>query len=65
MKLIHLQPSAEKALDAALNLSDGLNARVMAVLAPGERAQLLALLGKVRGSLLEITGGNGAEGEGE
>ena len=37
----------------------------MAVLAPGERAQLLALLGKVRGSLLEITGGNGAEGEGE
>ena len=40
------------------------NARVMAVLAPGERAQLLALLGKVRGSLLEITGGNGPEGEG-
>jgi DNA-binding MarR family transcriptional regulator len=65
VKLIHLQPSAEKALDAALNLSDGLNARVMAVLAPGERAQLLALLGKVRGSLLEITGGNGPEGEGK
>jgi DNA-binding MarR family transcriptional regulator len=56
---IHLEPSAEKALDAALNISDGLNARAMSVLTQAERAQLLALLGKVHGSLVEITGGTG------
>jgi DNA-binding MarR family transcriptional regulator len=54
---IHLEPSAEKALDGALSISDGLNARVMAVLSQPERAQLLSLLGKVRGSLMEITSG--------
>lgn len=56
---IHLEPSAEKALDAALSISDGLNARVMAVLTQPERAQLLSLLGKVQGSLVEITSGGG------
>lgn len=56
---IHLEPSAEKALDAALSISDGLNARVMSVLTQPERLQLLALLGKVHGSLLEITSGKG------
>ena len=52
---IHLQPSAEKALDAALSISDGLNARVMSVLSQPERAQLIGLLNKVRGSLVDIT----------
>ncbi|HEX7864342.1 MAG TPA: MarR family transcriptional regulator [Variovorax sp.] len=52
---IHLEPSAEKALDSALSLSDGLNARVMSVLTQPERAQLLSLLARVRGSLVEIT----------
>lgn len=56
---IHLQPSAEKALDAALSISDGLNARVMSVLSQPERAQLLSLLGKVQGSLVDITSGDG------
>ena len=56
---IHLQPSAEKALDAALSISDGLNARVMSVLSQPERAQLLSLLGKVRESLVDITSGDG------
>ncbi|MBJ2157929.1 MarR family winged helix-turn-helix transcriptional regulator [Variovorax sp. IB41] len=55
---IHLQPSAEKALDAALSISDGLNARVMSVLSQPERAQLLVLLNKVRGSLIDITSGD-------
>ncbi|MFM9924986.1 MarR family transcriptional regulator [Variovorax sp. H27-G14] len=54
---IHLEPSAEKALDAALSISDGLNARVMAVLSQAERVQLLSLLTKVRGSLTGITSG--------
>lgn len=56
---IHLEPSAEKALDGALSISDGLNARVMAVLSQPERAQLLGLLNKVRGSLIDITAGDG------
>lgn len=56
---ILLQPSAEKALDAALSISDGLNARVMSVLTPAERAQLVALLGKVHGSLSDIASGAG------
>lgn len=56
---IHLEPSAEKALDSALSLSDGLNARVMAVLSQPERVQLLGLLAKVHGSLVEITSGEG------
>jgi DNA-binding MarR family transcriptional regulator len=56
---IHLEPSAEEALDSALSLSDGLNARVMAVLSQPERAQLLGLLAKVHGSLVDITSGEG------
>ena len=56
---ILLQPSAEKALDAALSISDGLNARVMSVLTQAERAQLVALLGKVHGSLSDIAPGGG------
>jgi len=56
---IHLEPSAEKALDSALSISDGLNARVMSVLSQAERAQLLGLLSRVHGSLVEITSGEG------
>ncbi|SEL85909.1 transcriptional regulator, MarR family [Variovorax sp. YR750] len=56
---IHLEPSAEKALDSALGISDGLNARVMSVLSQAERAQLLGLLARVHGSLVEITSGEG------
>ena len=56
---IHLEPSAEKALDTALSISDGLNARVMSVLSQPERAQLLSLLARVHGSLAEITSGTG------
>jgi len=56
---IRLEPSAEKALDAALSISDGLNARVMSVLSQPERAQLLSLLGRVRDSLVDITSGDG------
>lgn len=52
---IHLEPSAEKALDGALSISDGLNARVMSVLSQAERTQLLSLLTRVHGSLLDIT----------
>lgn len=58
---IHLEPRAEEALDGALNISDGLNARVMSVLSAPERAQLLSLLGKVRGSLIDITGSAGRQ----
>ena len=56
---IHLEPSAEKALDSALGISDGLNARVMSVLSQAERAQLLGLLARVHVSLVEITSGEG------
>ncbi|UVH55368.1 MarR family winged helix-turn-helix transcriptional regulator [Variovorax paradoxus] len=54
---IHLEPSAEDALDTALSISDGLNDRVMAVLSQAERVQLLGMLARVRGSLMEITSG--------
>lgn len=51
---VHLAPSAEKALDAALSISDGLQARALAGLTPEERAQLVALLGKARQGLLAL-----------
>ncbi|MET3480195.1 MarR family winged helix-turn-helix transcriptional regulator [Variovorax atrisoli] len=56
---IYLEPSAEKALDSALSISDGLNARVMSVLSQAERAQLLGLLSRVQASLVEITSPGG------
>ncbi|WP_445286778.1 MarR family winged helix-turn-helix transcriptional regulator [Variovorax atrisoli] len=56
---IHLEPSAEKALDSALSISDGLSARVMSVLSQAERAQLLGLLSRVQASLVEITSPGG------
>jgi DNA-binding MarR family transcriptional regulator len=52
INLIHLEPSASKALDGALTLSDSLQAKTLGVLEPAERVQLLALLGKVRSGLV-------------
>lgn len=57
---VHVAPSAEKALDAALGISDGLQARALARLTPAERQQLIALLGKAREGLMSIA----AAGEG-
>jgi DNA-binding MarR family transcriptional regulator len=51
---VHLEPRAEEALDAALALGDALHARVLATFTPGERTRLLALLGKVRTSLVNL-----------
>jgi DNA-binding MarR family transcriptional regulator len=51
---VHLAPSAEKALDAALTISDGLQARALARLSATERAQLVALLGKARLGLMSL-----------
>jgi DNA-binding MarR family transcriptional regulator len=51
---VHLAPRAEKALDAALTISDSLQARALAAFTPAERAQLLILLGKARQGLLAL-----------
>lgn len=51
---IRLAPNASKALDAALTISDGLQARALAGLTSTERTQLLALLGKVRSGLIAL-----------
>ncbi|HEX7383748.1 MAG TPA: MarR family transcriptional regulator [Burkholderiaceae bacterium] len=49
-----LEPRAAKALDAALGLGDQLTARALAGLSAAERAQLVALLRKVRLELLSL-----------
>ncbi|MGJ7506110.1 MarR family winged helix-turn-helix transcriptional regulator [Variovorax sp. GT1P44] len=54
---VHLAPSAEQALDAALSLSDGLQTRALALLSAAERAQLVALLGKARNGLMALASG--------
>ncbi len=51
---VHLEPSAEKALDAALTISDALNARALAALTTAERTQLAALLAKARSGLMNL-----------
>jgi len=56
INLIHLEPSAGKALDGALTISDSLQAKTLGVLEPAERVQLLALLGKVRSGLVAAAG---------
>jgi DNA-binding MarR family transcriptional regulator len=62
IKEVHLAPSAEKALDAALTISDSLHARALAHMTPAERSQLLALLGKAREGLIALeSGASGAE----
>ena len=51
-KEVQLADGAEKALDAALKISDGLQARALAALSPEEREQLVALLIKARQGLM-------------
>ena len=46
--------SAQQALDTALGLSDGLQARALAQFTPAERAQLVALLARARAGLLSL-----------
>lgn len=50
-----LAPKTEQALDAALNLSEGLQMRALARLSATERVQLIALLDKVREGLIAMT----------
>jgi DNA-binding MarR family transcriptional regulator len=52
INLLHLEPRAGKALAKALEIGDGLNATALAGLSAAEKAQLLALLGRVREALL-------------
>ncbi|MDN8616220.1 MarR family winged helix-turn-helix transcriptional regulator [Variovorax ginsengisoli] len=54
VRLVRAAASAEQALDTALGLSDGLQARALAQFAPAERAQLVALLAKAREGLLSL-----------
>jgi len=60
---VHLAPSAEKALDAALTISDALHARALAHMTPAERTQLLALLGKARDGLIALDAGTAGAGK--
>ena len=53
VKGIELQERAHEALDAALRISDALQASALAGLSAAERSQLLALLRRVRGNLSE------------
>ena len=52
---VHLESQAEQALDAALTIGDTLHSQALSGLTPAERAQLLALLGKARTSLVRLT----------
>lgn len=51
-KEVQLAEGAEKALDAALKISDGLQARALGALSPEEHSQLVALLIKARQGLM-------------
>jgi DNA-binding MarR family transcriptional regulator len=51
---VMLAPKAQQALDAALNLSDGLQARALAQFSADERTQLIALLGQARQGLIAL-----------
>jgi len=51
---IHLEPRAEKALEAALSISDSIQARVMAGFTVAERDQLLALLRRAHENVLAL-----------
>jgi DNA-binding MarR family transcriptional regulator len=51
---VRLAASAEKALDAALGIGDGLQARALARFSAAEKAQLLALLTKAREGLMAL-----------
>jgi DNA-binding MarR family transcriptional regulator len=49
---VHPAPEADKALDAAIAVSDGIQREAMAALSAAERTQLMSLLARVRESLL-------------
>ena len=51
-KEVQLAEGAEKALEAALKISDGVQARALAALSAEERTQLVALLNKARQGLM-------------
>jgi len=51
-KEVQLAEGAEKALDAALKISDGVQARALAALSAEERTQLITLLIKARQGLM-------------
>jgi DNA-binding MarR family transcriptional regulator len=53
---VHLEPRAAEALEAALGVGDRLQAKALAGLTAAERNQLVALLRKARGNLLELQG---------
>lgn len=52
VNLLHIKPSARKALERAMLIGDELTAQALADLSAAERAQLVGLLGKVRTRLL-------------
>ena len=54
VRLVRAAASAEQALDTALGLSDGLQARALAQFTPAERTQLVALLARAREGLLSL-----------
>ncbi|SFM21000.1 MarR family winged helix-turn-helix transcriptional regulator [Variovorax sp. OV329] len=56
-KEVQLAEGAEKALDAAMKISDGVQDRALAALSPGERSQLVALLNKARQGLMTPVAG--------
>jgi DNA-binding MarR family transcriptional regulator len=58
---LHLEPRARKALDRALAIGDDLSAQALAGLSAGERAQLIALLGKARAGLMRLADEGKAE----
>lgn len=51
---VQLEPGAEKALDSAMKISDGLQVRALAALSADERAQLISLLIKTRQGLMNM-----------
>jgi len=56
INLLHLEPRAIEALQAALAIGDALSARALANLSAAERTQLLSLLAKARTGLLATAG---------
>jgi len=53
---IHLEPRAEKALAAALVISDAIQAQILAGLNAAERSQLLALLKRAHVKVTALVG---------
>ena len=59
---VHPEPRASEALDKALAIGEALNTRAMATLTQPERTELVALLGKVRSGLMDLSQGAAAAG---